>query len=83
MSEKILSIIIPSYNMEAYLPKCLKSLIISDERLFDKIDVVVVNDGSTDHTSEIAHGFESEYPGVFRVIDKSLALSMIAFLCAS
>ena len=81
MSEKILSIIIPSYNMEAYLPKCLKSLIISDERLFDKIDVVVVNDGSTDHTSEIAHGFE--YPGVFRVIDKSLALSMIAFLCAS
>ena len=67
---KLLSIIVPSYNMEAYLPKCLGSLIIDDKELFQKLDVIVVNDGSKDRTSEIAHGFESKYPGVFRVIDK-------------
>ena len=67
---KILSIIIPSYNMEAYLPKCLGSLIIDDKELLQKLDVVVVNDGSKDRTSEIAHEFEAKYPGVFRVIDK-------------
>ncbi len=70
MSDKILSIIIPSYNMEAYLPKCVGSLIIHDKELFGKLDVIIVNDGSKDRTSEIAHGFEAEYPGVFRVIDK-------------
>ena len=68
--DKILSIIVPSYNMEAYLPKCLGSLIIDDKELRQKLDVIVVNDGSKDRTSEIAHEFEAKYPGVFRVIDK-------------
>lgn len=70
MSDKILSIIVPSYNMEAYLPKCLGSLVIDDKDLFQKLDVIVVNDGSNDRTSEIAHEFEEKYPGVFQVIDK-------------
>lgn len=68
---KILTIIVPSYNMEAYLPKCLGSLIIDDKKLLQKLDVIVVNDGSKDRTSEIAHAFEAKYPGVFRVIDKA------------
>jgi len=68
--KKLLSIIVPSYNMEAYLPKCLESLIVSDKELLQKLDVIVVNDGSKDRTSEIAHEFESRYKGVFRVIDK-------------
>lgn len=67
---KILSIIVPSYNMEAYLPKCLGSLVIADKELLQKLDVIVVNDGSKDRTSEIAHEFEAKYPGIFRVIDK-------------
>lgn len=70
MTNKILSIIVPSYNMEAYLPKCLGSLVIDDKDLLQKLDVIVVNDGSKDRTSEIAHEFETKYPGVFRVIDK-------------
>ena len=71
MSTKLLTIIVPSYNMEAYLPKCLESLIIDDRELLKKLDVIVVNDGSKDRTSEIAHEYEAKYPGVFRVIDKA------------
>ncbi len=70
MYNKFLTIIIPSYNMEPYLPKCLGSLIIDDKELFQKLDVIVVNDGSNDNTSKIAHDFEAQYPGIFRVIDK-------------
>ena len=70
MPGKILSIIIPSYDMEAYLQKCLGSLVIDDGELLQKLDVIVVNDGSKDRTSEIAHEFEAKYRGVFRVIDK-------------
>lgn len=69
MSEKILSIIVPSYNMEKYLPKCLGSLVIAPE-LMEKLEVLVVNDGSKDRTSEIAHEFAAKWPGSFLVIDK-------------
>ncbi len=68
---KLLSIIIPSYNMEKYLPKCLGSLIIEDQDMFQRLDVIVVNDGSKDQTSAIAHEFEAKYPDVVRVIDKA------------
>ena len=69
--QKLLTVIVPSYNMEAYLPKCLGSLVVDDARLLARLDVVVVNDGSKDRTSEIAHEFASRHPGVFRVIDKA------------
>ena len=47
-SGKILSIVIPTYNMEKYLPACLDS--VTDELVSDRLEVIVVNDGSTDVT---------------------------------
>lgn len=67
--EKILSIIIPTYNMEKYLRKCLDSLIVSDENM-QQLEVLVVNDGSKDSSSQIAHEYETRYPQTFKVIDK-------------
>ena len=68
--DKILSIIVPSYNMEAFLDRSLSSLIVGTP-LMERLEVLVVNDGSKDRTSEIAHGYESRIPGTFRVIDKA------------
>lgn len=68
--DKILSIIVPTYNMEKYLERCLSSLIVSDEQMA-MLEVLVINDGSKDRSSEIAHGYESRYPDTFRVIDKT------------
>lgn len=65
--EKILSLIIPTYNMEKYLNKCLDSLIVDN---MDLVEVLVINDGSKDRSSEIAHEYEKKYPNTFRVIDK-------------
>ena len=67
--EKLLSIIIPSYNMEAFLPRCLDSLIVEPEKML-WLDVIIVNDGSKDSTSAIGHEYAGKYPGTFRVIDK-------------
>lgn len=67
---KLLSVIVPSCNMEAYLPKCLGSMVVAPE-LMGKLDVLVVNDGSKDRTSEIANEFAAKWPGTFRVIDKA------------
>lgn len=67
--EKILTIIIPAYNMEKFLPYCLDSLLI--ESRLDEVEVLVINDGSTDRTSAIAHEYEERLHGVVRVIDKN------------
>ena len=67
--DNILTVIIPSYNMEAYLPKCLESLVVNPE-LMDRVEVLVVNDGSNDRTSAIGHMFAEKYPTSIKVIDK-------------
>lgn len=68
---KLLSIIIPTYNMEALLDQCLSSLILADAEKRSLLDVIVVIDGATDRSSEIAHGYEQRHPETFRVIDKA------------
>ena len=67
--EKVLSVVIPVYNVEKYIQKCLDSLLIPDE-LLSFVDIVIVNDGTPDRSAEIAKTYESRYPEVFRVIDK-------------
>lgn len=67
--EKLLTIVIPTYNMQDYLNRCLDSLVVSPE-LMQQLEVLVINDGSKDNSSAIAHGYEANYPNTFRVIDK-------------
>ena len=67
--DKLLTVLVPSYNMEKYLEKGLSSLVIR-ENLLKYLEVLVINDGSKDSTSTIAHRFEHDYPGVFTAIDK-------------
>ena len=55
--------------MERYLKRCLDSLIIAPE-LMEKLEVLVINDGSKDRSSEIGHSYETKFPNTFRVIDK-------------
>lgn len=66
--DKLLTVIIPTYNMERYLRYCLDSLLIKDN--FEALDVLVINDGSKDTSSIIAHEYANRHPAVFRVIDK-------------
>lgn len=68
--EKILSIIIPTYNMEKYLDKCLTSLIINNLKLMNLLEVLVIIDGAKDRSSEIAHTYQKKFPNTFYVIDK-------------
>lgn len=68
MTEKILTISIASYNAEKYLDKCLSSLVHA--KSLDKLEIFVVNDGSTDNTINIAENYRCNYPGSIFVIDK-------------
>lgn len=66
--EKLLSIVIPAYNMEKLLNRCLDSICIPS--VMEHVEVLVVNDGSKDKTLEIAKDYESKYPGYIYAIDK-------------
>jgi glycosyltransferase involved in cell wall biosynthesis len=60
-----LSFVIPAYNEEAYLPACLESILAQTRDLGDQVEIIVVNNASTDRTREVA----LDYPGV-RVVDE-------------
>lgn len=63
---KTLTFVIPAYNMESYLDRCVNSLLsASDTR---DLEVLIVDDGSKDGTLEYARKLERTNPGVVRAI---------------
>lgn len=63
---KLITFAIPCYNSEAYMEHAIHSILTAGE----DIEILVVNDGSKDRTSEIGHEYEKKYAGIVRVIDK-------------
>lgn len=63
---KDLTIVVPSYNSEAYLSRCLDTLIVPNR----KIEIIIVNDGSTDSTAELSEHYQALHPEMIRVIHK-------------
>ena len=58
-----LSIIIPVYNAEQYLKKCLESVFQQNLKLED-FEVICINDGSTDKTQQILEEFQKKYTNI-------------------
>ena len=54
-----ISVIIPVYNVASFLPKCLDSVYAQD---LDGVEVVLVNDGSTDDSLSICEYYKQRYP---------------------
>lgn len=66
--EKILTVVVPTYNAEKYLRDNLESFKIPE--LMEDLEILIVNDGSTDHSLEIAEEYIRQYPDTYRVITK-------------
>ena len=66
--KKILSIIIPTYNAEKYLRKCLESFGKIREEERRKCEILVINDGSSDDSVNIAKEFAEEQPEIFKIV---------------
>ncbi|MBQ3318682.1 glycosyltransferase family 2 protein [Candidatus Saccharibacteria bacterium] len=67
MPKKLLTISIAAYNVEKTIIETLESLLIKN---LDLLDVIIVNDGSTDSTKELVENFIKEHPGSFRLINQ-------------
>ena len=65
---KTLTISVAAYNAEKWLSKCLDSFCIPE--IMENLDVIIVNDGSSDGTSEVAKKYVTAHPQTFRLIEK-------------
>ena len=69
-----LSIIVPVYNVADYLSKCLDSLLAQDLPQ-DEYEIIVVNDGSTDNSNEIAQQYAEKYANIILINQENQGLS--------
>lgn len=58
------SIIVPVYNVENYLEKCLKSLV---EQTLEDLEIIIVNDGSTDKSQKIIDKYAKKYSNIISI----------------
>jgi glycosyltransferase involved in cell wall biosynthesis len=65
---KILTVSIAAYNIQKYIEECLNSFI--SEKLYETLEVLIINDGSTDKTAQIAQRYADKYPDIFKLINK-------------
>lgn len=63
---KYISFAIPCYNSEAYMAHAIESILPGGE----DVEIIIVNDGSKDGTSRVAHEYMEKYPDIIRVVDK-------------
>lgn len=64
MNEKLITFAVPSYNSEAYMRKCIDSILSGGE----DVEIIIVNDGSKDGTGAIADEYAAKYPTICRAI---------------
>lgn len=67
-----ISVIIPIYNVEMYLKRCLESVV---NQTYTNLEIILVNDGSTDHSESICKEYESRYDNVIYYYKKNGGLS--------
>ena len=65
-SMKHLTITVPCFNSEAYLERCVDSLVVGGEH----VEIIIVNDGSTDRTGEIADRYARQFHDLVTVVHK-------------
>lgn len=63
---KYITFTVPSYNSQEYLERCIDSLLPGG----NNVEIIIVNDGSSDNTAKIADGYALAYPNIVRVIHK-------------
>ena len=61
---KLLTVTVPCYNSAAYMENCVNSLLVGGE----KVEIIIIDDGSTDETGRIADEYAAKYPGIVRVV---------------
>lgn len=72
MEQPLISVVIPAYNVASYLPRCLDSLI---RQTYERLEIIVVNDGSTDTTEAVIQQYQKDHSQIHLVSQKNAGVS--------
>ena len=61
---KLLTVTIPCYNSSEYMEKSIRSALTGG----DRVEIIVVDDGSSDNTLEIANKYQKKFPDIIKVV---------------
>lgn len=64
--EKCITFVVPCYNSQDYMRRCVDSLLVGAE----DVEIIIVNDGSTDDTGKIVDEYERAFPTIVRAVHK-------------
>ncbi len=67
MEEYKVSIVVPIYNLEKYVPRCMEALV---NQTLENIEIICVDDGSTDSAPKIIESYKEKYPDKVKVFHK-------------
>jgi glycosyltransferase involved in cell wall biosynthesis len=69
----LISVIVPVYNVEKYLKKCLDSIL---QQTYKELEIIMVDDGSTDSSSEICDNYAKQYTNFYVIHKKNAGLGL-------
>lgn len=61
---KLLTVTVPCYNSQDYMENCVNSLLPGG----DRVEIIIIDDGSKDNTGKIADEYAAKYPGIVKVV---------------
>ena len=72
MEQALISVIVPVYNVEKYLPECVESII---SQTYGNLEVILIDDGSTDRSGKICDEFAEKDSSIVAVHQKNSGVS--------
>lgn len=81
MNEKLITIAIPVYNVEKYIARCLDSLIVQVEEMAEKIEILLVNDGSSDNSLQICQEYKDKFDYIRIINQTNHGLAYVRNVC--
>ncbi len=70
--EPLITVIVPVYNVEAYLPRCVESII---KQTYHNIEIILVDDGSTDNSGSLCDEFAKKDKRILVIHQKNAGIS--------
>ncbi len=70
MNFMLFSVVVPVYNVEKYLDECINSIIEQSKAIDNDLEILLIDDGSTDNSGRICDSYENKYPDLIRVFHK-------------
>lgn len=71
MSKKLVSVIIPVYNGEDFIVRCVESVVSQQDFITEDIEILLLNDGSKDGSLAVLNELKMRFPSVIRVVDQT------------